>query len=190
MAWMTAEELRAFDDGLTNASTYRDDQLTAVIADVEAELERIIGTAYNSRTATDEWHLGDGSRWLRLDHGWPTAVSAASIGGVALSSGTLSALVIDRRAATVYLASGWTCELAVLVTYAHGQSAPPADLLRAAKILCRARLGQTRNAIPDRAERFVSEGGQTFVLSNPSATRTGIPDVDAVLARYLVPGIA
>jgi hypothetical protein len=190
MAWLTADDLRAFDDGLVDAARYSDTQLTNVITDVEAEIERIIGTAYNARTATNEWHLGNGEEWLRLDNRWPTTITAASIDGTALTAGQLSDLTIDRSAGMVRNPAGWTEDDAILISYTYGKTAPPSDLLRAAKILCRARLGQTRNPIMDRAERYISDGGNTFVLSMPSATRTGVPDVDAVLARYLIPGIA
>lgn len=191
MAWLTAAALRVFDEGLANPDVYGEDQLEAVIVDVEAEIERIIGTAYNSRTATDEWHLGDGTEWLRLDFRWPTSVTAASIDGVALSADALTGLVVNRTTGMVRYTAGWTDEADVLVTYAYGKSAPPSDLLRAAKILCRARLGQTRNGIPDRAERWQPDGaGGMFSLAMPSAGRTGVPDVDAILARYVLPGIA
>ena len=203
MAWMTAAQLRAFDDGLTDAATYSDDQLDAVISDVEAEIERIVGTAYDRRTVVDEWHLGDGSCWLRLDHRWPVAVTAASVGGTSLSAGVLAALMIDRRVGGVYLSSGWAAGEEVLVSYTLGRfttttvddvttyvSAAPADLLRAAKLLCRARLGQTRAPFMDRATRYQMDGGGMIVLDQAGPTKTGVPDVDAILARYIVPGIA
>lgn len=190
MAYLTEAELRGFDDGLFPPETYSSEQIATAIANAEVEVERIIGTAFNSRTATNEWHMGDGSQWLRLDNRWPTSVSAASIDGTALSADALSGLVVNRTTGMVRYSAGWTCEADVLVTYTYGKTAPPADLKEAVMLLVRARLGRTRNPIPDRAERFVSEGGNTFVLSTPSATRTGVPDVDAVLARYMVPGVA
>lgn len=190
MAWMTAAQLRAFDDGLTNAEVYSDEQLTAVISDVEAELERILGMAYNSRTATDEWHLGAGTQWLRLDHRWPTAITSLSIDGIAVTAGAIAGLIIDRRTASVRNLGGWLYGTDILVTYTHGQSAPPDDLLRAAKLLCRARLGQTRAPFMDRATRYQMDGGGMLVLDQAGAAKTGVPDVDAILARYLVPGIA
>jgi hypothetical protein len=63
--------------------------------------------------------------------------------------------------------------------------------LRAAKILCRARLAETRSPIMERASQYQPDGaGGMIRLDTPTATRTGIPAVDAVLARYLIPGIA
>lgn len=191
MAWMTATQLRAFDDGLANTSVYSDAQLTAVIADVEVEIERLLGQAFNSRTITNEWHLGDGGVWLPLDNAWPTTVTACTVGGVSLSAGTIANMIVDRRGSRVWLSSGWIYLQEITISYSCGQTAPPADLLRAAKLLCRARLGQTRAPIMDRAERYVPDGnGGTFILSMPGAARTGIPDVDAILARYVTPGLA
>lgn len=190
MAWMTAAQLRAFDDGLVDAAVYSDDQLTAVISDVEAEIERIVGTAYNSRTATDEWHLGDGTQWLRLDNRWPTSITSVSVDGTALSAGVIADMVVDRRSGIVRHSGGWTADADILATYTYGKTAPPADLLRAAKLLCRARLGQTRAPFMDRATRYQMDGGGMLVLDQAGAAKTGVPDVDAILARYLVPGIA
>lgn len=190
MAWITAADLRVFDDALADVDVYGEDQLEAVITDVEAELERILGTAYNSRTATSEWHLGDGSEWLRLDNRWPTSITSVTIDGTAVSAGAIADMVIDRVAGRIRYSAGWTDEAPIVITYTYGKTAPTDDLKRAAKLLCRARLGQTRSPVMDRAERYVQDGGGTLVLSMPSATRTGVPDVDAILARYLIPGIA
>lgn len=191
MAWITAAELRVFDPGLANVDVYGEDQLETAITNAEAEIERIIGIAYNSRTATSEWHLGDGTEWLRLDNRWPTSITSVTVDGTALSAGVIAEMVVDRRTGMVRYSGGWTADADILVTYAYGKTAPPTDLKEAAMLLVRARLGRTRNGVPDRAERYVPDGnGGTYILSNPSATRTGIPDVDAVLARYLVPGLA
>ena len=56
--------------------------------------------------------------------------------------------------------------------------------------LAAVRAQQANSAIPDRAERFVADSGRTFVLAAPSAGRVGIPEIDAVLARYAMPGFA
>ena len=42
----------------------------------------------------------------------------------------------------------------------------------------------------DRATRYQMDGGGMLVLDQAGAAKTGVPDVDAILARYLVPGIA
>lgn len=72
------------------------------------------------------------------------------------------------------------------VDYEYGYVDPPSDVLQAAITRTISLLFASTTGIPDRATSYqVAEGG-TYALSTPgrAGAETGIPDVDAVLARY------
>lgn len=191
MVWIVPDDLRGFDPNLANTTKYTDEQLVDVIADAEVIIETILSESYNVRTVTDEWHLGDGGVWLRLRRRPLVSITSASIDGSALAAGTITAMVKDKIGGRVKYTSGWTFEKEILITYTHGNTAPPVDLERAAKRLCRGLLGETRNPIMDRAERYMPDGkGGAYLLSMASAGKTGFPDVDGILERYRIPGMA
>ncbi|WP_018658462.1 hypothetical protein [Actinomadura flavalba] len=72
----------------------------------------------------------------------------------------------------------------VVLDVEYGLDTPPPDLVRAALVAFRARVHQPRSSIPDRASSFTSSEGGTYRLDMPGATKTGIPAVDSVYARY------
>ncbi|MFE1095886.1 hypothetical protein [Streptomyces smyrnaeus] len=75
---------------------------------------------------------------------------------------------------------------AVEVRYEYGLFPPPADVRRAALIRVRDLLISANSAIPDRAVSFqVSElGTYQLATAGRAGAETGIPEVDAILARY------
>lgn len=180
MAYFTAAELKTFDPDL---ASFSDAQCDAERDRTQLEFERICGVAFEARTVTSEWHLGDGAGWLWLDWHQVTSVTAASIDGVALSAGELADLVVDRRMGRLWRQNGWTNGEDILVTYAHGYTAVPADIKQAAMLRTRERLARTMSGIHDRSERFTVRDGVTIGLARASANLTGIDDVDAVLQR-------
>jgi hypothetical protein len=72
----------------------------------------------------------------------------------------------------------------VIVEYEHGLDAPPADLKRAALRRARAWLTGLKSGVPDRAISYTTADGANYRLDLPGAYKVGIPEVDAVYARY------
>jgi hypothetical protein len=79
------------------------------------------------------------------------------------------------------------------IWYVYGLSVVPADLKRAALARIRYRLNLERSGIPDRALTMTVADGGTFEMAPPARQQanqaghmsgTGMPEVDAVLARY------
>jgi hypothetical protein len=77
-------------------------------------------------------------------------------------------------------------EFAVEVRY--GFIAAPVDVQAAGLLRVRTLLFEPASGIPDRATSFQPAEGGTYTLSTPGVrgAQTGIPDVDAVLARYTI----
>jgi hypothetical protein len=72
----------------------------------------------------------------------------------------------------------------VVVELEYGLDAPPLELVRACLTRFRARLNMNKSGIPDRASSFTATDGGTYRLDLPGAWKTGLPQVDAVYARY------
>ena len=73
-----------------------------------------------------------------------------------------------------------------VATIAYGMLTVPGDVERAAILRARTLLVNERGGVPDRATSFQPVEGGTYTLATPGLGRwkTGIPDVDAVLAGY------
>lgn len=89
-------------------------------------------------------------------------------------------------AAVLYVPPG---PFAVEVRYGH--IAVPDDVRAVGLLRLRGLLFEPASAIPDRATSFQPAEGGTYALSTPGmrGAQTGIPEVDAVLARYTIDDI-
>lgn len=187
----TLVEGRGSDTSLASTEKYPTADLIAARLEVEQECEEICDRALvprYRRVLTD----GTGTSELVL----PTsdirsirAVRMAARAGQAFTAFTadeLAALVATEDQVLRRVdGARWTEGLAnVIVEYEHGWDTPPADLKKAALQRFRSRLNLTRTNIPDRAASFVSSEGGTYRLTLPAKYQTGLPEVDAVYARY------
>lgn len=149
---------------------------------VEAEFERITGRSFTPRVRSVRVVAdGSGSAWLGvLD---ATALVSLSVDGLALSdltgysvtsTGFLEALSPPSAGAVL------------LATVAYGFGTVPPDIRRAALLRTRYVMAAETSGIPDRATQFVAADGGQFTLATAGAGHweTGIPEVDATLARY------
>lgn len=189
-------EARNSDSSLASADKYPTADIIAARLEVEAECETICDRAFVPRyqrvlldgTGSNELVLGDHDiRTIR------TAAIAPTTGGVFTSLTVAELAAVATTGDSVLRRTDykvWTeGNSNVLVEYEHGLDAPPADLKRAALTRLRSRLNLARTAIPDRAISFSVADGGTYRIAVPDAFKTGIPDVDAVYARYsLRPG--
>lgn len=184
-------ELRASDATLSDTAKYTGAALAVARLETEVECEAICDRTFVPRyrrltldgTGTQDLVIGDAE--LRT-------IRAARISQqpgqafVALTVTELAALaLIGDRVLRRTDSAVWTLGTGnVIIEYEHGLDLPPDDLRRASLVRARTRLNIHRSGIPDRAMSFqIAEGG-TFRLSMPGAYKTGLPEVDAVYARY------
>lgn len=191
-------EGRAADSSLADTSKYPESALVVARVEVEAECEEICDRAFvprYQRVVLD----GSGTSELVLEHSSPnrSVADVRTIRSVSMAptlDGDFTAFTADQLAALAVTADHtlvrtdgavWTEERGnVVVEYEYGLSSPPPDLRRAALVRFRSRLNIHRTGVPDRAVSFAAADGGTYRIDLPGQWKTGIPDVDAVYARY------
>lgn len=195
-------EGRASDASLADTGKYATAELVAARVEVEVELERICQRAFVPRYRRAVLD-GSGGTDLLLPDGGDATIAGLQLRGVrtirsakmaprtgqtfvALSAPQLAALAVTRDGMLRRTdGNAWTEGLSnVVLEYEYGSDAPPEDLKRAALVRFRSRLNIHRTGIPDRATSYTAVDGGTYRLSMPGADSTGIPEVDAVYARY------
>jgi hypothetical protein len=193
-------EARNSDASLANTTTYPTADLTTHRTEVEAELETICDRAFVPRhrravldgTGTTEMLLTD-AQWAaeQRSAGDVRVIRSVRMADradgafIALSAGELAAVVVSDGMLRRVDGRSWTeGSKNIVVEYEYGLSAPPPDLKKAALLRLRSRLNLTRSGIPDRAVSFSAADGGTYRLSQPGAWATGVPEVDAALARW------
>ena len=179
-------EGRAVDPALSNTAKYPTADLIERRNETEDEAERICGQAFVPRFAREST-LGAGRTWLALK--WPLvrAVRAVTVGSTVFGSSELAALTVSESGALT-LPREWPSGTKVVIEYEHGWDRPPIEVARAARLRFKSLVLEGRSALPDRAERVVTQTDSgTTVYGSPSVDKTGIPAVDAVYARYPSP---
>jgi hypothetical protein len=188
-------EARASDSSLSDTSKYPTQLLKDVRAEVEDEFEKITSVSFVpkfKRLTRD----GTGTERMILKERRVRKVLAGTIYGVALTTAELAAISPDVYGQVVRTDAGfWTSGYRnITLEIEYGFDVPPADVRKAALVRFRSRVQETRNGVPDRATSFTAAEGGTYAMATPgrSGYETGIPDVDAVLARYnlTIPGVA
>lgn len=192
--YFTLAEVRALPD-VGNATTYSDSLIEAMAAEIVAIIEREVGTSFVLRSVT-EVLSGHGRAALLLASPYVDAVTALSVGGVAVDVSTVYATDGLLRYTS---GAAWTTGTRnVSVTYTAGySSAPPADIKQAALWGTRARLLEHAQGalVHDRATSISNDAGGTtsFVLAGEDRP-TGYPKVDAAIlgwrSRLRLPGFA
>lgn len=189
--YFTLVEIRTSDSTLADEAKYPDDDLIRCRKEVEDECEMICDVAFVPRyrrvfvdgSGTSDLILYDNQ--LRTVRTVRTYSSASSY--TTFTTGELADLwleddlTIHRPVNVVFDDSRRN---GIVIEYEHGYNAPPSDLKRATLTRLRHRLNWARTGIPDRATSFTSAEGGTYRLDTPGAYKTGIPEVDAVYARY------
>lgn len=179
-------EARNIDPKFSDTDRYTTQDLIDRRAEVEEEFEGICEQAFVPRYAR-EVLSGDGRNILKLR--WPRLrrVLSVSVNGVAWSTDTVEAFGPDVLGLLRY-DGGWPVGTGnVVVEYEHGMNRPPTDVVRVAKLRMKSFLLTQQSPIPDRAERFADTSLGTVMLAIATARSTGIPEVDAVLARHMSP---
>jgi hypothetical protein len=183
---------RRADPDLEDQTRFTTADLRTARTEIEVEFERICDRAFLPRYRRLVLDGPDDDR-LILPVADIRRVRSASItaspGGspVALTSDELAALVVNAADRSVTRANGvlWPGGIGNLtIAVEHGMDRPPPDLKRVAMMRLRSRLGLQRTGIPERAMSWTASNGDTYRLSIPTAYRTGVPEIDAVLDSY------
>jgi hypothetical protein len=151
-----------------------------LIADTTAEFERETGASWVKRF----------ERFSIASSGGPIALPRPFVSEVRRATCTTSTgVVVDI--ATILQTSGIVrapyIPGTVTIDVVHGADDLPLDLRRAFVTRVRSLLLGDNSGIPSRASTFSAvEGGGTFALLTPGrgGSRTGIPDVDAILEAH------
>lgn len=179
----TIPEARAADADLADTAAFPAAKIRQYRDAVEVEFERITGRSFTARRGRFETLTLDQLAYLMsLDVTDVTAVQAITVDGetVDVDDWTFGpGGVLLASSAPVYGAT-------VTVTVDYGFSVVPDDVKRAGIIRVRSLLAAESSGIPDRATSFTDVGDNRYNLATAGkfGSETGIPEVDAILARY------
>jgi hypothetical protein len=177
-------DLRAFGDKqLANITTYPDETLRESREQITDDFEDICQCSFIPRYGRDVLD-GTGNCRIWLTHKRVRRIISASVDGVALSDLTILKPYptgrLERTTGT--WGSGVLNSQNVVVAYEYGWPSPPAGISRAAKTLARYEL--VSSDISDRMVSFSNDLGEVRLSVPGNKYPTGIPIVDATLARY------
>ena len=181
--FFTVAEFRAYDARLASTVTHTEAEIREARDYAEEVIETACGVAFRPRGRRVTLS-GTGINTVLIPDLRPRSVISGTIDGTALTAAEVTDLDIQDWGAIVRDTLGyWTSgSRNVVLYYEHGYSEPPEEVKTAAMELAASRL--VKSAIPQRAESWTSDEG-SFRLSTPGPSRpTGIPSVDAVIARY------
>jgi hypothetical protein len=191
-------DARASDPAFGNTAKFPTAALAAAREAVTDEFSRICGRSFIPRGNTYTTTL-DNTGSVLLPDSDLTKVVSATVDGVTQTGLTIDPIGLvyglpTKQRLTLQqvwdgsIGSGAPGPGTVVITYEYGFTEVPNDLYRAAIQRARFILASIASGIPDRATSFVATEGGSFTLATPGSGvwQTGIPDVDAVLARYTI----
>ena len=183
----TIPELRAFKGGaLSNADAYPDELLAGAHDEIADFFQRVCDVSFIPRYGQTVMN-GNWRRAIWVNHRKLRKLLRVAVDGTVLDDSVVSQMAIyasgkvDRTALWGSYWQGWRDDN-VAISYEHGWASPPARIRSAALLLARYELVKT-----DPTDRMVAVSNDlgTVRLSIPSFVYpTGLPPVDAVLARY------
>lgn len=164
--YYTAAALRTAVPELANTDEYSSADITDLIAEYEAKLERYRGVAFTTRAAVSETHTLNGSRSLITD--WQQIRSVTSIAVVA-RDGTSTSLVSTDWEITgppgIVDLGGYYTGVATIVYSHYLTAAPSAEILRGCREFVRATLLRQKSGVSRDVLRQGFEGqNPTFVV--------------------------
>lgn len=178
-------DLRAYDPAFVDSATYTLEKLELARAQVEDEFEQITGRSFIQRHGYSLLTGGGSAVLRRLDEYDVTAVLAGTVAGVALTGGEIAALTVRQGRLLARATGVWTELAPVMVHYEYGLIDIDATIRDAALLRARTRLNDDLAGIPEVASSFDGPEGASFDLARPGLVSTGIPQVDAVLSRWM-----
>ncbi|MGH9168730.1 MAG: hypothetical protein ACRD02_12985, partial [Acidimicrobiia bacterium] len=182
-------ELREFNSQVT-VGKYSSPKVARAREIAQETFETQCGVAFRPRGRRASLE-GSGGQELLMGDLFPRKVVSGAIDDVALSSADLTDLELaDWGVATRKERGIWPRGAQVDLVYEYGMDQAPAEVKRECMVLAGALL--ISSATPDRAVSM-STAGETFALSVAGRDGpTGIPSVDAVIARFdhTIPSLA
>jgi hypothetical protein len=191
-------DLRASDPAFSNTAKFPTAALAAARDAVTDEFGRICGRSFIPRGNTYTTFLDNTGSVLLPDADLYKVVSA-TVDGVSQTGLTIDSIGVVTGLPTLQamtlqelwngsIGSGAPGPGLTVISYEYGWLTVPNDIYRAALQRGRFILAAIASGIPDRATSFVATEGGSFTLATPGSGvwQTGIPDVDAVLARYTI----
>ena len=177
----TVADIRAGDSEFANKTRFTPALLRTGREYVADEFDAITGRSFVRRSA-QVWEYSDGSGWWLTGLRDSPVITAIAVDG---SPADASAYTIDENGVLEGPALDESGRM-VVVTVEYGFTRVPEDVRRVAAIRVRSVVAQSDGSVPDRATSIVSpDGGQmTLATAGRAGYETGIPEVDAVLARY------
>jgi hypothetical protein len=185
-------DARTFDKGqLADPVLYPDAAITAAEARIRARFEAILGYYLEPTTVTVQCD-GTGLASITLPDVYVTAVSAASMDGVALDPTTdlnpadyTLGLAIDPTGILTRRSGGWTQGVGnVSISYTCGLAAAPADIVRAALLVAIEEMPQS-NLQPQAIS--YTDSGASYQLLTPGLNKNAwyrTPEVNEVLVEH------
>lgn len=179
--YFTIAELRAAYQELSNATKYPDAKLEADRDYAEARFERAARVAFVPR-AVSETLIGGGGRLLLLAATVEVGrLTDVAIDGAALTEAQVDAIVV-RKFGALERADLWPDGSEIVVDYVHGYEAPPEPVKGAVMMLTAEKA--LPSTIPARATSINTDLGSYRISQADRTGRTGIPEVDAVIAQF------
>jgi hypothetical protein len=175
---------RAFGDRvLSDTTRYPDADIEAMRVEITDMFQQICTVSFVPRYARDVLD-GTNDDSIDLTNRRPRRIISGSISGTALTSQQIADIALYPGGRAVFISGTWWPwrRQSITLAYEHGWPSTPPDVGYAALVLCRYQL--VSNDISDRMIAFDNDLG-TVRLSVPGVQfPTGIPIVDATLARY------
>ena len=183
--YFSITEFRAQYPDLANETRYPAATLEAARDYAEQRFERAANVAFVPRERTDVL-VGNGKRIILVTAGvavgQPTAVS---IDGTALTEERLAAIVARDWGALEWPAL-WPAGASIVVTYPHGYSTDIPEPVKGAVMMLAAERALP-STIPARATVLSTDAGSYRMSVADKTGKTGIPEVDAVIAQFGAP---
>lgn len=188
------KEARDSDPSLADPVRYTTQMLADKRIEVEQECERITGQAWVPRFARVTL-AGTGCDTVTLPHQAVRTVRAVTTRTVPTEAYTAVTTLANFVSSPTGILTRYDGGIfpaghaSTVVEYEHGADNPPEDLKEAAMNRLRSRLNLSRSGVPDRVNSYTTPDGSTYRMSMPGPEATGIPEVDAVYARYAAPPV-
>lgn len=179
---LSLADVRAGDSEFADPQRFPPARLRNARAYVEDEFDLITGRSFIRRVGAAVSHA-DGSGYMLTGFRDSPKLLSVSVDGEDVDA---SAYTADESGVIEGPALDDDTGSAVAVTVEYGFVSVPEDVRRVAGIRVRSVVSQRDSGLPDRATSIVSpDGGQiNLATAGRAGYETGIPEVDAVLARY------
>lgn len=191
MPYATVADIRAMPN-MGNTSKFTDAEITNAVAWFEEKFEDYTHVAWLPRTVLDERHYVTNTREIKLNHLVPRSIQAirshsAATASTPYTAAELADIRLDgsgiiRRVSLGSFTSGYGL---IGIDYTHSATtAPPADIIEAAKVAVRDRL--LSDNVGNRVYAVSTEAGIVRSSTPGPKTPFGIQDVDEVANRRRV----